>query len=477
MILERLKIPVVLAPLAGGPSTPELAAAVTNAGGLGFVAGGYLTAGELADRLRAARTLSGGDIGANLFAPGPPTDPAGYRPFVNRLSAWAERERVPLGDPRHSDDDWDAKIELLVREPVALVSFTFGCPPRTVIDSLRGAGSEIWVTVTSPQEALQAEDAGADVLVVQGSEAGGHRGSFVDRPDLPLYGLLPLLALVARASGLPRVASGGISDGPSLAAALAAGAAAAQIGTAFMLCPEAGTSEAHRQALLSSRETALTRAFTGRLARGIRNRFLDEHTTAAPIAYPELHYLTSPMRGHARQQGNDELVNLWAGEAHALATQAPAGELARRLASDAQQALRVATVRASAATAGSPTGPVSQAGLQALARLWFEAWHAHDLDQVLSHYADDVVFTSPFVAELGADDSGTIYGKDNLRSYWNRALERFPDLRFEPLGAFFAPASVVLHYRSVQDLTAVEFMEVGPDGLVRRATAHYDRTP
>jgi nitronate monooxygenase len=332
-VLDELRFPVVLAPLAGGPSTPELAAAVASAGGLGFVAGGYLTSDELERRLRHTRTLAGEPVGVNLFVPGSgPTEPSAYEPFVQRLTLWARERGLLVGEPRYSDDEWEAKLELLLRERVPVVSFTFGCPDRTVIDALQHAGSEVWITVTSPDEAEQAAEAGADALVVQGAEAGGHRASFVDRPDLPLYALLPLLALVASRTPLPLVASGGIATGQTLAAVLAAGAKAAQIGTAFMLCPEAGTSEVHRAALRTGGETALTRAFTGRLARGIRNEFMAEHGADAPVAYPELHYVTAPLRQRGRQDGNRELVNLWAGEAHSLAKEMPAAEVVKELA-------------------------------------------------------------------------------------------------------------------------------------------------
>jgi nitronate monooxygenase len=331
-ILDRLSVPVVLAPLAGGPSTPELAAAVASAGGLGFLAAGYLTVSQLGDRIAQLRALTNGQIGVNVFAPGDgPSDPAAYEPYVSRLAAWASERELPLGEPRHSDDDWQPKIELLLRERVPVVSFTFGCPAREVIAGLQSAGSEVWVTVTSPGEALEAERAGADVLVAQGAEAGGHRASFIDRPGLPLFGLLPLLSLIRDSSRLPVVASGGIATDSTLAATLRAGARAAQVGTAFMLCPEAGTSEVHRSAIKTDATTELTRAFTGRLARGIRNDFMMEHSAGAPVAYPEIHYVTAPLRQLGRQQGNPELVNLWAGEAHALARELPAAEVVRQL--------------------------------------------------------------------------------------------------------------------------------------------------
>jgi nitronate monooxygenase len=339
-VLDELAVPVVLAPLAGGPSTPELAAAVASAGGLGFLAAGYLDAAQFRERIDRARSLTQGALGANLFVPGAgPAEPAAYRSFLDRLERWAQARDLPLGEPRYSDDGWDAKVELLIGERLPVVSFTFGCPPPQVIDALKAVGSEVWVTVTNPVEASAAERARVDALVVQGAEAGGHRASFTDRAGLPLYGLLPLLSLIGGQSSLPLVASGGIATGQALAAALCAGAKAAQLGTAFMLCPESGTNEVHRAALRTESETALTRAFTGRLARGIRNEFMDAHGDAAPIAYPELHYVTAPLRQHAREQGNPEHVNLWAGEAHALAKELPAAELVRELAAEAMAAL------------------------------------------------------------------------------------------------------------------------------------------
>jgi nitronate monooxygenase len=338
-VLGNLATPVVLAPLAGGPSTPELAAAVCNAGGLGFLASGYLSAQALKERISATRRLTAGPLAVNVFVPGTgPADPASYRPYIDKLASWASGRGVELGEPKYDDDDWQAKLELLTTEPVDVVSMTFGCPSATVVESLRAAGSEMWVTVTSPEEARQATEVGADVLVVQGAEAGGHRASFADEDELPVYSLLPLLALVRSEVSLPLVASGGIATGASIAAVLSAGAIAAQIGTAFMLAPEAGTNSAHRAALRSRQTTTLTRAFTGRLARGIRNGFIAEHSADAPIAYPEIHHVTAPMRKHARAAGEIDLLNLWAGEAHQLATELPAGEIVRQLTADTNAA-------------------------------------------------------------------------------------------------------------------------------------------
>ena len=311
----ELEIPIVLAPLAGGPSTPELAAAVSNVGGFGFLAAGYLGADALKERIAKTRSLTDKPFGVNLFVPGPTAEPATYADYVK-----------DLGEPRWNDDDWDAKLALLREDPVAVVSFTFGCPSRDVIESLPG---EAWVTATSPLEARAAVAAGAHAVVVQGAEAGGHRGSWVDDPDLEPIGLLALLQIVD--VDVPVIASGGIITAGAVRAVQQLGAAAAQVGTAFLRSPEAGTAPAYKQKLTGDTPTALTRAFSGRLARGIRNRFMAEHPDA-PLAYPEIHYATANTRAEARTHGDTDAFNLWAGQAYPLAQERPAGEIARALA-------------------------------------------------------------------------------------------------------------------------------------------------
>ena len=319
-MLERLAVPIVQAPMAGGPSTPALAAAVSGAGGLGFLATGYRATDRVAADVAEVRRLTGAPFGVNLFfPPSAPADPEAVRAYARRIG-------VEPGEPRFDDDDYGAKLELVIRERPAVVSFTFGCPDGELVARLRDGGSAVWVTVTTPEEARAAVRAGADALVVQGVEAGGHRGTFGGEPGD--YGLLALLQLVAAEHDLPLVAAGGIATAAAVRAVLALGAAAAQIGTAFMRCPEAGTAPAHREALASERPTALTRAFTGRLARGVVNGFMREHSAHAPEAYPEIAYLTAPIR----RAGDPERTSLWAGQAHALAAELPAAEVVARLA-------------------------------------------------------------------------------------------------------------------------------------------------
>ncbi|MEV6324227.1 nitronate monooxygenase [Nocardia sp. NPDC051787] len=343
VILDHLDVPIALAPMAGGPSTPELTAAVAEAGGFGQLAAGYLSATDTAARITATRVATDKPFGVNLFVPGPATPAADLADYLAELGADHE-----LGDAKFDTDDWDAKLDLLVADPVAAVSFTFGCPSAAEIARLHAVGSEVWVTVTSPGEARVAVDAGADVLIAQGVEAGGHRASFVDRPaadETDPLGLLALLQLLATATDRPLVATGGIATGAGIAAALAAGAAAAQLGTVFLRCPEAGTNHVHRTALTAETPTMLTRAFTGRRARGLRNRFLLAHTATAPAGYPEIHYATAPLRAAARAAGNADEVNLWAGQTHALAPETPASDLVRALAADTKTALEKALSR------------------------------------------------------------------------------------------------------------------------------------
>jgi nitronate monooxygenase len=337
LLLDECRLPVVLAPLAGGPSTPELCAAVSEAGGLGFLAAGYLAVAELAARMDRTRELTARPFGVNLFVPTTDGDAAAAEAYARRLQPEARKAGVRLGEPRADDDDWVAKLDLLTASPVRVVSFTFGGPTADVIARLHRVGSEVWVTVTSLDETHAAVSAGADGLVVQGFEAGGHRGGFTDTDDAT--GLLALLQLIGAAVSLPLIAAGGIMTGAGLAAALAAGARAAAMGTAFLRCPEAGTSQVHRGALEEPQSTALTRAFTGRLARGVRNRFLDEYSDAAPSAYPQVHHLTAPLRAHGRSVGDAGLVNLWAGQAYPLAADEPAGDIVRRVAEEARAAL------------------------------------------------------------------------------------------------------------------------------------------
>jgi nitronate monooxygenase len=311
-----LAVPIIVAPMAGGPSTPELAAAGTNAGGLGFVPAGYLTADVFAERLAAARNLSSGPIGANLFAPQPSAGtPEDIKLYVKALESEAQRYGAELGEPRFDDDHWAAKIDVLLDVRPDVASFTFGVPSPEECRRLREAGITVVGTVTTSTEAQAALACGVDALAVQGPSAGGHRGTFDPAAQPASQPLEALLAEVVAAVEVPVVAAGGLMTADDVARVLAGGAVAAQLGTAFLLADEAGSSPVHRAALQDPQftETAVTRAFSGRYARGLRNRFIDQHEAEAPFGYPEIHWLTSPLRAAAVRAGDPHAVNVWAG--------------------------------------------------------------------------------------------------------------------------------------------------------------------
>ena len=326
------RCPVVVAPMAGGPSTTGLVTAASAAGALAFLAAGYKTAAAMRSEMAAVRA-AGMPFGVNVFVPGAPAaDRAALTRYLAELEPDAAALGVQPGAPDWDDDDWDAKLAALLADPPAVVSFTFGCPQQGVIAALRAAGSQVWVTVTTPEEAAAAAARGADGLCVQGPEAGAHRGTFTASASPPAVPLHRLLREVAAATALPLIAAGGIMSHQDVRDALAAGAAAVQCGTAFLRCPESGAQPLHKAALADPAftATAVTRAFTGRPARGLANRFMTDHP-GAPAAYPEVHFATRPLRAAAAAAGDTGRMNLWAGEGYRAATERPAAEIVELL--------------------------------------------------------------------------------------------------------------------------------------------------
>lgn len=323
--------PVWVAPMAGGPSRPELVIAAAQTGHMAQLAGGYKTPEKLADEIAAVRAAGVELFGVNLFVPNVhEVDPDAYDAYARALAADAEHVGATLDAPITEDDDaWAAKLALLVEDPVPVVSFTFGLPDEADIAALRRAGSITIQTVTSAYEAARAEAAGVDLLVVQGPDAGGHSGVWA-AGQLP--GSEPLEALIADvrgATGMPIVAAGGVSSRAGVESALEAGASAVAVGTVVLRSPESGASVAHRAALADPRftDTALTRAFTGRPARALRNDFLDAHDAGAPVGYPAIHHLTKGLRAAATAQGDLERIHLWAGTGWRDATERPVAEI------------------------------------------------------------------------------------------------------------------------------------------------------
>lgn len=333
--LRELSTPLLAAPMAGGPSTPELAAAVSNAGGLGFVAAGYLTADAFAERLLAAQRLTSAPVGANLFVPQPSAaTPDAIAAYAATLEAEAQRYGVSLGAPRFDDDHWAAKLDVLLDLRPAVVSFTFGLPSADERRRLSEAGIATAGTVTTLSEARAAADVGVNVLVAQGPSAGGHRGTFDATSQPSEESLDDLLAALTANLDLPVVAAGGLMTADDVSGVRRAGAVAAQLGTAFLLADEAGSSPVHRAALQDPQftETAVTRAFSGRYARGLRNRFIVEHEADAPFGYPEVHYMTSPVRAASVRAGDPHAVNVWAGTGFRKARTGSAADIIAALA-------------------------------------------------------------------------------------------------------------------------------------------------
>lgn len=324
------------APMGGGPSTPDLVVAVAEAGALGFLAAGYKTPAAVNAEVAQVRARTDRPFGVNVFLPGTPAaDPAAVEAYRDRLAPLASRLGVDAGEPRWDDDAVASKLEAVAGVP--LVSVTFGCPARAVVERLQAAGSAVLVTVTTVDEAVTAAAVRPDALWVQGAEAGAHRGSFTD--DATTGAAVPLLTLlpaVRGATGLPLVASGGLMDGADVGAVLAAGATWAAMGTAFLGCPEAGTHPTHLGALTDPRfdRTAVTRAFTGRPARGLVNEFMRRYDDGAPRAYPEVHHVTRPLRTAAAAAGDADHLHLWAGEGWRRLRPMPAADLVRTVAAE-----------------------------------------------------------------------------------------------------------------------------------------------
>jgi nitronate monooxygenase len=330
-----LEVPVVGAPMAGGPGTPALAAAVTNAGGMGFVAGGYLSPEQFADDIVAARAATTGPIGANLFVPQPSAaDVVQLDYYAEQLDELAEHYDVEVGHPRFGDDDgWQRKLEVVADVRPEVVSFTFGTPSPDVLRWFGALGMLLFVTVTSAYEAGVAIAAGADGLVVQGPKAGGHRGTFAPDMSPGTQSLGELLDRISAAHRVPLIAAGGLSTEADVAAVLRRGAVAAQVGTALLLSDEAGTNATQRAALKNPQftKTIVTRAFSGRYARGLENDFTRLLHDVAPPGYPEVNHMTSPIRKAAAAADDPHGMNLWAGTGFAAARTGPAADIVASL--------------------------------------------------------------------------------------------------------------------------------------------------
>lgn len=346
-LAERLGVehPLVLAPLAGGPSTPDLAAAVSGAGGLGSLGAAYLAPDEIRAAVARVKRLTDRPFAVNLFAGGATQGADDPRPMLDLLARWHAALGIdPPVLPPPPADPFDAQLEAVLDGGAPIFSFAFGIPAREVMAELRRRAVVVLGTATTVDEARALEDAGVDAVVAQGSEAGGHRGTFLGPFESAMIGTMALVPQVADAVRVPVIASGGIMDGRGIAAARALGAAGVQLGTAFLATDEAGTSAPYRARLRDAAEdaTAVTRAYSGRPARGIRTAFMAEvDGGGVPIPpFPLQNALTRPLRTAAARAGEAEALSLWAGQGLRLLRTGPAAELTRALIDEADRAVR-----------------------------------------------------------------------------------------------------------------------------------------
>lgn len=338
-VTERLGIryPIIQAPMAGGPTTPALVAAVSNAGGLGSLAAAYLKPAAIRQAIRDIRTLTDRPFAVNLFIPEPFTDDPHKRERMQRhLQTYRDELGIETPDSYSSyAESFEEQMAVVLEENVPVFSWTFGLLDHNLVTQLKSQGTVLIATATTVREAIAAELSGADLIAAQGFEAGGHRGSFLAPHEDSMIGTFALVPQITDRVQIPVIAAGGIMDSRGLVAALALGAEAVQMGSAFLTCQESGASPLHKRALLTSTDesTALTKSFSGKPARGVKNRLLSELADRAADLpdYPVQNALTRDIRAAAAQQGRAEYLSLWGGQAARMGHTGPAADLITEL--------------------------------------------------------------------------------------------------------------------------------------------------
>ena len=331
-ITELLKVeyPIIQAPMAGGVTTSKLVAEVSNSGGLGMIGAGYLTPDQLREQVREIKESTTNPFGVNLFVPNEfkvtENEIKSANQFLNPIRQQLNlhlKDNFELPNFNYVFETFFEQIKVVIEEKVPICSFTFGIPSSEVIAELKQSNIILMGTATTIEEAVENEKVGMDIVVVQGSEAGGHRGSFIDGNQESLVGLMSLIPQVVDNVSIPVVAAGGIMDGRGLMASICLGAKGVQMGTAFLTCVESGAHQAHKDAILNAKEdqTVLTRSFSGKWARGIRNKFILEmqkHEALLPD-FPVQNTLTQDIRKTSSAQNNQNFMSLWSGQSPRLA--------------------------------------------------------------------------------------------------------------------------------------------------------------
>lgn len=345
--------PIIQAPMAGGGDTPALVAAVSEAGGFGSIGATYLTPDKIREAAESVRSRTNRGFGINLFAPMPlPKLPENPKVAVDRMAGYYAELGLPAPTlPESGGFDFREQLDVALESGASVFSFTFGIIPDWAIQAIKKKGMRLMGTATTVAEAVALEEVGADAIVAQGAEAGGHRGTFAGSFEAAMVGTMALVPQIVDAVRIPVVASGGIMDGRGIAAALALGASAVQMGTAFLTCDEAGIPDVYKDAILEARdsETRITRAFSGRPARGIVNRLLQDFeapgSTDKILPFPYQNALTRPLRTAAAKAGRAEFLSLWAGQGVGLARRQSAAELVARLVEETNAAIRTIGAR------------------------------------------------------------------------------------------------------------------------------------
>jgi nitronate monooxygenase len=336
--------PIIQAPMAGGPSTPQLVAAVSNAGGLGSLGSAYSTPEQITSDIHKVRALTDKPFNVNLFAGGyAPEMPVDAGPMLALLAEIHQAlDLPPPALPAWPKNPFAEQLQAVLEARPAVFSFTLGIPEPDAIARLKAAGILIFGTATTVQEGRMLQASGVTAIVAQGAEAGSHRGTFAGPFESAMVPTLELVRSLDAALATPILASGGLMDGGDIAQALARGACGAQLGSAFLTCPEAGTPEAYRRAILAARAdtTVITRAFSGRPARGLLNTFISklEGQEKIILPFPLQNALTRPMRTAAAKLGEAGYLSLFVGQGVRRARALPAAELMQLLVAEMQQA-------------------------------------------------------------------------------------------------------------------------------------------
>jgi nitronate monooxygenase len=348
IVTERLQIdyPIIQAPMAGGVTSPELVAAVSRAGGLGTLGAAYMTAEQIRSAIREIRRLTDRPFGVNLFIPEKPEETEARDERVTRVMNEIRRDLGISPDPQVTRyaEPFEEQMAVVVEERAPVFSFTFGILPADWLAEVKGYGAVVIGTATTVREAVLLAESGVDMVTAQGSEAGGHRGSFLHDGPSNLVGTMALVPQMADRVQLPVIAAGGIADGRGIAAALVLGAQGVQMGTAFLTCEESTAHQRHKEAVLamSDESTVVTRVFSGKPARGIANAFIEAlapYEQAVP-PYPVQNALSRDIRQAAAKQQRSEYLSMWAGQAGALSRRTDVESLMRELVEQTEAVFR-----------------------------------------------------------------------------------------------------------------------------------------